>query len=106
MAFQKTFKALSDPARRDILFMLKGGKMSAGDIADKFDMTNATVSYHLKQLKNAELIYEKKEKNFIYYSLNTSVFEDLMLWFAQFKDIDKNDEDIKDDTQKGDDSNG
>jgi len=83
--FHKTFKALADPVRRDILFMLKNGRMSAGEIADKFDMTGATVSYHLKQLKTADLIYETKVKNYIYYSLNTSVFEELMLWFAQFK---------------------
>lgn len=58
--------------------------MSAGDIASHFDMTGATVSYHLKQLKSAELIFETKEKNYIYYDLNTSVFEEVMLWFSQF----------------------
>ena len=58
MGFPETFKALSDPARREILNMLKGGPKSAGDIASQFDMTAATVSYHLKQLKNAGLIYE------------------------------------------------
>ncbi len=84
MGFPETFKALSDPARREILNMLKGGPKSAGDIASQFDMTAATVSYHLKQLKNAGLIYEKKEKNFIFYALNTSVFEEIMLWVSQF----------------------
>ncbi len=84
MGFPETFKALSDPARREILSMLRKGRMSAGDIASQFDMTGATVSYHLKQLKKADLIYETKEKNFIYYSLNTSVFEEIMLWVAQF----------------------
>ncbi|MBQ1537696.1 MAG: winged helix-turn-helix transcriptional regulator, partial [Ruminococcus sp.] len=79
-----TFKALSDPVRRDILTMLRKGRLSAGEIASKFDMTGATVSYHLKQLKKADLIYETKEKNFIYYSLNTSVFEEIMLWVSQF----------------------
>ena len=59
--------------------------MSAGDIASHFDMTQATVSYHLRTLKKAELIYEKKEKNFIYYSLNTSVVEEVMLWLAELK---------------------
>ena len=84
MGFPDTFKALSDPVRREILTMLRKGKLSAGDIASRFDMTGATVSYHLKQLKKADLIYETKEKNFIFYSLNTSVFEDIMLWVSQF----------------------
>lgn len=84
MGFPETFKALSDPVRREILTMLREGRRSAGDIAEKFDMTAATVSYHLKQLKNAGLIYETKEKNFIFYSLNTSVFEEIMMWTAQF----------------------
>lgn len=84
MGFSETFKALSDPVRREILTMLRDGRMSAGEIASKFDMTAATVSYHLKQLKQADLIYETKEKNFIYYTLNTSVFEEIMMWFSQF----------------------
>lgn len=84
IGFQKTFKALSDPVRREILTMLKNGKMSAGDIASKFDLTNATVSYHLSQLKNADLIYETRIKNYIYYELNTTVFDDLILWIKQF----------------------
>lgn len=84
IGFQETFKALSDPVRREILTMLKNGRMSAGDIASKFDITNATVSYHLSQLKHAELIYETKNKNYIYYELNTTVFEDLILWIKQF----------------------
>lgn len=85
MAFAETFKALSDPVRREILQLLKQGRMSAGDIASHFDMTQATVSYHLRTLKKAELIYETKEKNFIYYSLNTSVVEEVMLWLAELK---------------------
>lgn len=84
MSFPETFKALSDPARREILTMLREGRKSAGEISSQFDMTAATVSYHLKQLKNAGLIYETKEKNFIYYSLNTSVFEEIMIWVSQF----------------------
>ncbi len=84
MGFPETFKALSDPIRREILVMLKKGKMSAGEIAQKFDMTGATISYHLSQLKKAELITETKYKNFIYYDINVSVFEEVMLWFAQF----------------------
>ena len=84
MKFQETFKALSDPARRDILVILRGGRMSAGDIAAKFEVSGATISYHLKILKQAELVTEYKEKNFIFYELNTSVFEEVMLWFSQF----------------------
>ncbi len=82
MAFADTFKALSDPARREILTMLKDGRMSAGDIGSHFDMTGATVSYHLNILKKAELVYEEKEKNFVYYSLNTSIVEEVMLWLS------------------------
>lgn len=85
MGFAETFKALSDPARREILLMLREGKMSAGDITSHFDMTGATVSYHLSVLKKADLVYETKQKNFVFYELNTSVFEEIMLWFAQFK---------------------
>ena len=85
MSFAETFKALSDPARREILLMLRNGKMSAGDIASRFDMTGATVSYHLSVLKKADLVFETKQKNFVFYELNTSVFEEIMLWFAQFK---------------------
>ena len=85
MAFAETFKALSDSARREILEMLKSGSLSAGDIASKFDMTGATISYHLSILKKADLIRERRDKNFIFYELNTSVFEELMLWFSQFK---------------------
>ena len=85
MSFAETFKALSDPVRRDILQLLKQGRMSAGDIGSHFDMTGATVSYHLKILKKADLIWEKKEKNFIYYELNTSVLEDIMLWISDLK---------------------
>ena len=85
MSFAETFKALSDPVRRDILQLLKGGRMSAGDIGSHFDMTGATVSYHLKILKKADLIWEKKEKNFIFYELNTSVLEEIMLWISDLK---------------------
>lgn len=84
MGFPETFKALSDPVRREILLMLKDGKKSAGEIAKEFDMTGATISYHLSQLKKADLLYETKYKNFIYYEINVSVFEEMMLWFSQF----------------------
>lgn len=85
MAFADTFKALADPVRREILVMLKSGRMSAGEIGSHFDMTGATISYHLSTLKKAELIYEEREKNFIYYSLNTSIVEEVMLWLSELK---------------------
>ena len=80
MGMSETLKAISDPVRRDILNMLKEGKKSAGEIAEKFNLTGATVSYHLSQLRKAELITETKFKNFIYYELNTSVFEEVLTW--------------------------
>lgn len=82
--FQNTFKALSDPVRREILNLLKEKSMSAGDIANKFDMTQATISYHLSILKKADLIRENKKKNFIFYELNASVFQEMMLYLKQF----------------------
>ena len=85
MGFSDTMKALSDPVRREILNLLKGGSMTAGDIAGRFDMTNATVSYHLSQLKKAGLIFESREKNFIYYSLNASVLEEVLLWLQALR---------------------
>lgn len=84
MGFAETFKALSDPIRRKILVMLKEGKMSAGDIAEQFDMTAPTISYHLSQLKKTGLLFETKYKNYIYYEINVTVFEELMLWLTQF----------------------
>lgn len=100
MGFPETFKALSDPARREILTMLRSGRKSAGEIAAQFDMTGATVSYHLKQLKNAELVYETREKNFIYYTLNTSVFEEIMMWTAQFISHSDSKEELEDNYEK------
>ena len=89
MGFSETMKALSDPARREILNMLKNGRMTAGDIAGRFDMTNATVSYHLSQLKKAGLIFESREKNYIYYSLNASVLEEVLLWIQSLKGVEE-----------------
>lgn len=80
MGMSETLKAISDPARRDILNMLKEEKKSAGEIAERFNLTGATVSYHLSQLKKADLITENKYKNFIYYELNVSVFEEVLTW--------------------------
>lgn len=95
MGFAETFKALSDPIRREILVMLKDKKMSAGEIASNFNMTGATISYHLSQLKKADLIIESKYKNFIYYEVNISVFEEVMLWFSQFKGVNIDEKDNK-----------
>lgn len=80
MGFAETFKALSDPVRRNILELLKEKNRTAGEIAEKFDLTQATISYHLSQLKKAGLVFEQKDKNFIIYQLNTSVVEEVMLW--------------------------
>jgi len=87
VGFSETMKALSDPVRREILNMLKGGTMTAGDIAAHFDIAGASVSYHLAQLKNAGLVFEKREKNFIYYSLNASVLEEVLLWLQGLKGV-------------------
>ena len=86
MSFNETMKALSDPTRRAILNLLKKGKMSAGDIVANFDMTGATISHHLSQLKKADLIRESKDKNYIFYSLNASVLEEVMLWLKDLKE--------------------
>ncbi|MBO5476761.1 MAG: winged helix-turn-helix transcriptional regulator [Clostridia bacterium] len=80
MGMSETLKAISDPIRRDILNMLKDGKKTAGEIAEKFELTGATISYHLSLLKKAGLIVESKYKNFIYYELNISVFEEVLIW--------------------------
>ena len=80
MGINETLKAISDPVRRDILQMLKSGRKSAGEIAERFNLTGATVSYHLAKLKSADLIAEEKYKNFIYYELNASVFEEVLAW--------------------------
>ncbi|MCI5650007.1 MAG: autorepressor SdpR family transcription factor [Fusicatenibacter sp.] len=85
MAFAETFKALSDPVRRQILELLKNGRLSAGEIGGHFDMTGATISYHLSVLKKADLVRENKVKNYIYYELNTSVVEEIMLWLSELK---------------------
>ena len=85
MGFAETFKALSDPVRREILLLLRGGRLSAGEIGSHFDMTGATISYHLSILKKADLVFESREKNYIYYELNTSVVEEVMLWLSQLK---------------------
>lgn len=83
MGINETLKAISDPVRRDILQMLKNGRKSAGEIGEHFNLTGATVSYHLAKLKGADLIAEQKYKNYIYYELNASVFEEVLTWIFE-----------------------
>ncbi len=90
MSLNQTMKALSDPTRRAILNYLKEGSMTAGEISAKFDMTNATISHHLSILKSADLVTEKRQKNFIHYSLNASVLEELLLWIGTLRGDEKN----------------
>ena len=85
MSLQRTLKALSDPIRREILNLLKAGPMAAGDIAAKFDVTGAAVSRHLAVLKEAELIRDSREGKFIFYELNASVLEEILLWITELK---------------------
>lgn len=84
MSETNIFKVLSDKQRRDILVMLKGGRMSAGEIAEKLGVTPAALSYHLKLLKQADLVMEYKSKNYVFYEINTTVFDELILWIEQF----------------------
>ncbi|SDW56994.1 autorepressor SdpR family transcription factor [Streptococcus equinus] len=86
MAFAETFKALSHPIRREILTLLKENSLTAGEITSHFDLAGATISHHLSILKKAGLVVEKREKNFIYYELCTSVLEDIMTWLADLKE--------------------
>ena len=85
MGLQHTLRALADPIRREILNLLKNGKMSAGDISDKFPVTSASISRHLSVLKEADLIRDNRDGKFIFYELNTSVLEEIMLWITDLK---------------------
>lgn len=85
MSLQNTLKALADPIRREILNMLRNGKMTAGEIAEKFDVTMASVSRHLSVLKDADLIRDTRDGKYIIYEINTSVLEDVMLWITELK---------------------
>ena len=88
MSLQNTLKALSDPIRREILNLLKSGRLSAGDIADRFPVTGASISRHLSVLKDADLIRDTREGKYIYYDLNASVLEEIMLWISGLKGVD------------------
>lgn len=85
MGLQQTLKALSDPIRREILNILKTGRMSAGEICDHFDVTGASISRHLSVLKDADLVRDRREGQFIYYELNASVLEEILLWVSDLK---------------------
>ena len=85
MSFQNTMRALADPTRREILNLLKSGPLAAGDIAARFDVTGAAVSRHLSVLKDADLIRDKRDGKFIFYELNASVLEEILLWITELK---------------------
>jgi len=85
MGIQRTMKALADPTRREILNLLKSGRLAAGEITDRFPVSAAAISRHLSVLKEAELIRDCREGKYIYYELNASVLEELMLWLAELK---------------------
>ena len=91
MGLQQTLRALADPTRREILNLLKGGSMSAGEIAERFPRTGAAISRHLSVLKEADLIQDTREGKFIYYELNASVLEEIMLWITDLKGDTQND---------------
>ncbi len=88
MAIQHTLRALADPIRREILNLLKKGRMSAGEITDHFPVTAAAISRHLSVLKEADLIRDTREGKFIFYELNASVLEEIMLWITDLKGED------------------
>ena len=94
MGLQQTLKALADPIRREILNLLKKGRLSAGEICDHFPVTGASVSRHLSVLKDADLIRDSREGKFIYYELNTSVLEETMLWLADLKGVSDHDSEV------------
>lgn len=91
MSLQRTLKALADPTRREILNLLKKGKLSAGEIVEKFDITGAAISRHLSVLKDADLIFDSRDGKFIYYEINTSVLEEIMLFITDLRKDENND---------------
>ena len=92
MSMQSTLRALADPIRRDILILLKSGRMSAGEITEHFDVTAASISRHLSVLKEADLIRDDRQGKFIYYELNASVLEEILLWVRDLKGEEQNDQ--------------
>ena len=92
MSLQATLKALSDPIRREILNLLKAGRLSAGEITEHFEVTAASISRHLSVLKEADLIRDHREGKYIFYELNVSVLEEIMLWISDLKGVTADDE--------------
>lgn len=92
MGLQHTLKALSDPTRREILNLLKGGRMSAGQIVERFPVTGASISRHLSVLKEADLVRDTREGQHIFYELNASVLEEIMLWITDLKGANNDDQ--------------
>ena len=92
MGIQNTMRALSDPIRREILNLLKQGRMAAGDIVERFEVTGASISRHLSVLKEADLIRDRREGKYIYYELNVTVLEEILLWIADLKGENQNDQ--------------
>lgn len=91
MGLQQTMKALADPIRREILNILKSGRMSAGEITEHFSVTGASISRHLSVLKEADLVRDTREGQFIFYELNASVLEEMLLWVKNLKGVTEND---------------
>ena len=94
MSLQNTLRALADPIRREILNLLKQGRMSAGEISDRFPVTGASISRHLSVLKEADLIRDTREGKFIYYDLNASVLEEILLWVQELKGVQDHDQEV------------
>ena len=94
MGLQNTLRALADPIRREILNLLKKGRLSAGEIVDHFEVTGASISRHLSILKEADLIRDTREGKFIYYDLNASVLEEIMLWISDLKGVNSHAEEV------------
>ncbi len=91
MGLQQTLKALADPTRREILNLLRSGKRSAGEIAEQFDISAAAISRHLSVLKEADLISDTRDGKYIFYELNTTVLEEILLWISDLKGEDNHD---------------
>ena len=94
MSLQNTLRALADPTRREILNLLKQGRMSAGEIVDRFPVTGASISRHLSVLKEADLFRDTREGKFIYYDLNASVLEEILLWVSELKGDEHHDQEV------------
>ena len=92
MSLQNTLRALADPTRREILNLLKKGRLSAGEITEHFTVTAAAVSRHLSVLKEAELIRDTRDGKFIFYDLNATVLEEVLLWMADLKGVSEDDQ--------------